>query len=545
MNMASSAADETRWRIPLVAGRSVHFLELGALACVALYLCFAAAQIALAPPINDEAEYASPALTLLRSGKFATPLFEVDHGTVPGREHVVYYILPGHPLTNLPLLALFGPSVTALRLKPLIFMAGSALLLFKLLGLAGLPRPYPALATALACLNRNWLLATVVARPDAQAFFFGLAGTYLFATRGREQKPLGAAVGGVLIGASVFSHINGVIFAFVCLVIAAYQVGKNFRNPATYAGGLGVLLVVGAYFAFTRLEPEYFHTQINWNANVWDRLDAWSHPFAGTWRELQRWAPFYRTLSPSRLQQVAYLVVNAASLGAIVALSIDRRAPSTLRWIVPTYAVCAVMAFTFFNNILDGYYFFYRTALADVCVVSSLAIVSAMRGPIPKVACGLAVALLFSFHISRDMIFMKNSVEAGRDYRALERAARANLTTADVVTGPPELAFLYGFSPNYLVDENYGFYSGRRPTVLAYWANDLHPTMVESALGGVCIRRDASVQSYLSMLGPVVAAQIERDRARLCAYFRDLDSKSIIVYRDNHYALLRIDGPES
>lgn len=535
------SAQETRRHVWLTASRAVQVVELTALAGVVVYFCTAAALISLFPPGNDEAEYASPAVTLLEAGKFAAGMYEPKGGMVPGRDEVVYYMLPGHPIASVPLIALFGPSLTALRWKGLILMSAAAFLIFKILELAGLPRPYPALATALMCLNRNWVHASVTSRPEPQAFFLGLAGAYLFATRARDRKPLGAALGGLLIGLAVTSHLNAIMFGFCCLAIAAWEIRKDFKNASLYAGAVGVLLGLVPYVVFTQRHPNEFHAQIGWNSNVWGRVDTWSHPIAGLWRELSRWAPFYRTFGGTT-QQVAYVIINAISLGAIVFLALRRRGPQPLRTIAPLYAVAAYLTFALFNNVPMGHYFFYRTFIADICIVALLAVFSTARA---RAFWGVAVAFVFLFHFSRDLIFLRNAYADGRDFDSFKHTALNSVKETDLVMGTPELAFMFGYAPNYKVDDNFGFYSGRRPDFVIIYQNRLNRTLVSSAFGGTCVGDTAGAEQYFTLAGPAFAAQVKRDSDRLCPYLRELTASAKSVYRDEHYELLRIEHPGS
>src|SRR5262249_14811173 len=148
---------------------------------------------------------------------------------------------------------------------------------------------------------------------------------------------------------------NAAIFGLFCLAVAIRELRNDFRNPSTYAAGLGVLLVVGAYWGFTRLDPRDYQTQLGWNMGVLGRLDPWSHPSAGLSREIHRWVPLYATTTRGALVQIAYGVISAISVGALVAVSVRRRGPTSgLQPLVATYAVCAVLGFAFFNNLSSG-----------------------------------------------------------------------------------------------------------------------------------------------------------------------------------------------
>lgn len=540
MSIASTPDRTTRWRALFIENRSTRLLEIFALACIVAYFLMAAAQLALLPPINDEAEYASPALTLWQSGKFATKLYEAIGGSVPGREEVVFYMLPGHPLTSIPIIAMFGPSLFALRVKSLLFMCAAAFLVYKILQSVGLPRPYPALATALVCLNRNWLQTSVISRPEPQAFLVGLAGAYLFSTSTRDRKPLGAVLGGALVGFAVISHINAILFGLFCLAVAARQIGRDFRNTSIYAGALGVLLPMAAYAAFAHAHPDQFRAQIGWNSNLWGRSYTWSHPIAGVFRELHRWAPLYWTLG-SRPNQAIYALISAISLAAILILAVRRTESSRRLWIAPLYAFATAMAFALFNNVSIANYFFYRTFIADICVVALLAVFAGKEASKQRTWWALGVAAVFSFHLFRDFVFLRNSIHDSREYDALVRAMQANQGDEDYAIGPAELAFPRNFSPNYVVDENFGFYSGRHPNLIAlYRDGDSRKTLIDAALGGACVGDVAGAEAYTSFAGPGIAAQLERDRDRLCPYLRDLSDNTTILYTNTRYQLLRV-----
>jgi hypothetical protein len=508
----------------------------------------AAFQIAFLPPINDEADYAAPAVSLVRNGNFGSPLFEPQGDRFPGRDKITYYLMPGHPLTNAVVMAVFGVGLTPLRVKALIFMAVAIVLVFRILKETGLPRPYAALAIALLCVDRNWLQASVVARSDAQAFCLGIVGAYLFTTRVRDHKPLGAFLGGVIIGMAFVTHVNCVMFGFVCLVVALRELRANFRNLSVYAGGLGLLPVMGMYLAFTRLYPTYYQAQMGWVSGVSGRLDAWSHPFHGVWTEIHRWAPLYEPTNGGIGQQLAYLVISAISLGALVALCLRRRGPTaSLQPIAALYTIGAIFTFAFFNNLSTANYFFYRSFIADICIVALLAWFSGTSMVRARTLWAGAVTLAFAFHVSKDVVFFRNSLQAHDDYASLGRALTATRKSDEAIIGPSELAFAYGFSPNYRVDENFGFYSGRRPTLLALYVDESgsQSTVVESAFGGACAGNVERAASYTAFGGAVIAAQLARNFDQICAYVRGLAVGGTTVYRGRRYEILRIAGTGS
>src|SRR5215468_1219768 len=125
-------------------------------------------------------------------------------------------------------------------------------------------------------IDRNWLQFCVWARSDAQSFFFGALGAYLFYTRVREKKPLGAAAGGLLVGMSILTQVNGLIFGAICLLLGIRELWRDYRNVSVYAGGFGLFVVAALYAWFIRLYPDYYHGQMGWVASVLDRLDGWS-----------------------------------------------------------------------------------------------------------------------------------------------------------------------------------------------------------------------------------------------------------------------------
>jgi hypothetical protein len=300
---------------------------------------------------------------------------------------------------------------------------------------------------------------------------------------------------------------------------------------------------MGVYGGFTRLYPDYYRGQMGWVATVLDRLDAWSHPFRALWTEGQRWISLYAATNGTVLQRGTYAIISAFSLIAIIVFCV-RRHPSTskLRPIVVAYVVAAVFVFTFFNNLSTANSFVYRSFIADVCVLALLPSFS-RRGLFSGWAIGAAgAAALFAFHLSKDFVFLRKSAEASREYSQLERAARANLKSGDTVVGTLELAFTYGFSPNYMVDDKYGFYSGRRPDVIAIWReNSESPGRIEDvAIGGMCVGNAAGTAHYLRFYGDKIGSRVTRDADRICAYFRDLGASGKSFYRDHHYELIRV-----
>lgn len=531
----------TRMKGIPVIDRTRAALLIAALAFLA-HLALAIYQIGHQPPINDEALYAGPALTLVRGDGFGSTVLEPRASPLVGVDKITYYALPGHPLTNAALLAIFGFSLAALRAKSLIFMLASAALVFRILRRQGLPRPYAALALALVFINRNWLQASVVARPDAQCFFFGLAGVFAFATGLEEARPLRAALGGFLVVAAGLTHVNGAIFGLLSILVAGrYLVGyggRAWRTPALWTAALGALPPLVAYYLFTRRYPAFYQGQMGWNATVWNRLDAWTHPFSAFAKELVRWFPHANAGTLPNV--IVYGLVSTVGFAGLAGLLLS--SPSVLRTSIAAYVACALLSFAFVNNIDSGFYLFYRSFVLDVALVVVLWLQDRPGRRWPRAAASAGLLLLFGFSLRRDAAFVSRARTEARAYRLVVNALFAAQGEGDMIFGPLELAVPLAFAPRFIVDDHYGFYSGRRPTlVVIHREVGTSPRPLDDVgSGGLCAADPRGFQEFARFNGPTVTALVTRDKERICAYLRGLAARSQLVYEGAEYELLRI-----
>jgi hypothetical protein len=520
--------------------RAERVLALGAAVLIVASLGMAIAQVVLVPPTSDEATYASPAITLLRNGNFGSELYEPKASHLQGIDVVTYFALPGKPLTSLPLLAVFGNRVIPLRLESLVFMLGALLIVYQALQRLGLSRAFSLAAVGLLSVDRNWLLISSSARPDAQCMFCGLLGSYLFTTSMQTRNEFRAVAGGLLLGCASVTHVNGLIFGLFCLLAGSREMIRDFRNPSVYLGGAATAAVMGAYWLFTRVHPEHFEAQMSWNATVWNRLDALANPLLGLWRELPRWV--YATNSDGGLRQCFYALVSAISLGALLFV-VSCRWPvrKALQQIVAAYTLSALVAFTFANNISSANYFVYRTFICDISAVAMLAWLTE-RGV--RKAAGLwlgAVVVLCAFQLSKDANALRTSRREASNYAALQGAIQRHATGTDWTNGGDELAFAFDFSKHYTVDRTYGFYSQRRPTLIILGHEGAEQLdLFSDALGGTCVGDAERSREYLAFVGPVVSEHLRRDRERLCSHLKNLATHSQTVYRGTKYDLIRI-----
>jgi len=512
--------------------------------CVLLYVFFSIFGIVRLPPINDEAVYAAPAVSLVREGNFASSVVESRGSPLEGVDKVTYYALPGLPLTNAAVVLVFGNSLTALRFKSFALMLASAALLFRSLRRLGLSRPDTTLALGLVCLDRNWLQASVVARPDAQCFFLGLSGVFLVATSLERRRFLRLAVGIALITAAGLTHVNGAIFGLFAIVCLAHHGLRNpqvLRSTFPLAAVLGALPLIGAYIAFARLYPGFYRGQMGWNATVWNRLDAWAHPLSAVAKELARWVPH-----PNSSSLGSSLLYATASLMGLVGLVVVLRwAPRPFRMTFAAYLVCTILSFCFLNNIDSAFYFFYRSFLMNIAVVGAWSIARDSGGRWRRAGMTAASILLALFSLSKDAVFVAKTKAEAAAFQSFTDALVRESRSDDAVVAPLEFAFSLSFSPALKMDDHYGFFSGRAPTlvVLVHGVGGKSRSLQEAVSGGICSPDPHVFADYSRFNGPAVSRLVIENRSGICAYLESLMKRSRLLHRGADYDLLRIAAP--
>ena len=212
------------------------------------------------PPIwSDEACFASPAISLLRSGTLAT---EVLEGVLPGIGQRTYWQPPLYFLYIAAVFRFTGPGLLPLRLASLA-IAPLVLGLAYLLALrAGLSRWLSLLAVALIAIDPLFLRGALIGRMDMLALALILLSLWL-ATQVfyGEVGPSRSLFAGLASGLAALTHPMGVV-ALASITVAYLCSPKTRKVRLLVFLFLGVLLTFLPWVGYILLDPRGFIAQM-------------------------------------------------------------------------------------------------------------------------------------------------------------------------------------------------------------------------------------------------------------------------------------------
>jgi 4-amino-4-deoxy-L-arabinose transferase-like glycosyltransferase len=193
--------------------------------------------------VEDESWQSIPAHALITEGRIRNPTFaDTDE------EFAVTVKPPAHTLVLAPLFKFFGVGVWQARLPSLLAGLGVVVLTF-LLG-RKLLNPTAGVVAALLVATDNFLfLGARTARPDVFVTLCAAAAAVL----AMQSRPLGS---GLLVGAAMMFHPNGVASAVATGGLLAMQSGRQFwRDKRLWTFLAAVALIVAVFLAWSHSSP--------------------------------------------------------------------------------------------------------------------------------------------------------------------------------------------------------------------------------------------------------------------------------------------------
>ena len=445
----------------------------GVLLITVVFAVFALTLLFAKGPWVDEAWFTSPALDLVTHGKFGTllldpagshlRLYKADAYLRGINEHT-YWVMPIHLLQLAAWGKLFGFSVFSMRM-PSVLWGGIALASIGLI----IKRLYEGrgaalIGAAVLAVDFGFVNGAADVRMDMTCAALGLAALAAYLCL-RVANFRGAVVAAhVLAAAAVFTHPNGV-FASAGLLLTMVWLDRNRVRPLTLALIAAPYLLLGLLWAIYCLQaPAEFAAQIS--ANSAARASDVMAPWRGVWREINgRFRNhFYPEGGMGKLKLIG-LLMYVAALGTL-AFAKRLRETRGCRLLL-CLTLLQFLCLSVFASLKVAYYLVYILPYFAAATGIAISYLWSSYGLRVRVLC--ATALVCYVAVQTAAVMSLSFVTAGyrKEYTPVIAYLNSTLQPDDLVMGPAQLGFSLGFENPQLVDDVwFGYWSGRRPTIL-------------------------------------------------------------------------------
>jgi 4-amino-4-deoxy-L-arabinose transferase-like glycosyltransferase len=424
-------------------------------------------------PWVDEAWFTSPALDLVTRGKFGTLLLDPagSHlrlykagAYLRGINEHTYWVMPIHLLQLAAWGKLFGFSVFSMRM-PSVLWGGVALVSIGLI----IKRLYEGrgaalIGVAVLAIDFGFVNGAADARMDMTCAALGLAALAAYLCL-RESNFRGAVVAAhTLAAAGVFTHPNGLI-ASAGLVLTMVWLDRNRVRPLILALIAAPYLLFGLLWAIYCLQaPAEVAAQLSANAAA--RASDVLAPWRGVWREINgRFRNhFYPEGGKGKLKLIG-LLIYVAALGTL-AFAKRLRETTGCRLLL-CLTLLQFLCLSVFVSLKVPYYIVYILPYFDAATGIAISYLWSSYGLRVRMLC--AAALLSYAAVQTAAVISLSFVTAGyrKEYTPVIAYLKSTLRPDDLVMGPAQLGFSLGFENPQLVDDVwFGYWSGRRPTIL-------------------------------------------------------------------------------
>ena len=237
------------------------------LAALALYVALAIGLSLTRAPICDEGWYASPALSLMKTGGMGSPVIEGAGTYLKGIERYTYWVMPLHAVVAAPWYRLFGSSLVSTRM--LSAMAGLAALLcwfFVIRKVTG-DRGIALVALFLMAIDSNILILASTGRADMLSAAFGAAALAVYLALRESHLRWALFCGHACAVASGLTNPIGGLVAVPSLILLQFYYDRHrLRWPQIVPIALPYLIGGAAWSAYILRDPEFFRMQFSGNS---------------------------------------------------------------------------------------------------------------------------------------------------------------------------------------------------------------------------------------------------------------------------------------
>ena len=445
----------------------------GAFLIAGVFLIFALIMLFTKGPWVDEAWFTGPALDLVGRGKFGTllldpagshlRLYKAD-AFLQGINQHTYWVMPIHLLQLAAWGKLFGFSVFSMRM-PSVLWGGVALASIGVI----VRRLYEGrgaalIATAVLAVDFGFVNGASDARMDMTCAALCLAALAAYLCLRDANFPVAVTTAHVLAAGAVFTHPNGV-FASAGLLLTMLWLDRNRVQDLTVALIAAPYLLFGLLWAvYCWQAPAEFSAQFS--ANAAGRASDLRAPWRGVWREINgRFRNHFYPEGGIGKFKVIGLLMYVAALGTLTSARKLRetKACRLLLWLTLLQFLCLSV----FASLKVAHHLVYILPYFAAATGIATSYLWSSHGLRVQV---LSTAALVCYVAVQTAVVMNVSfITAGyrKEYTPVIAYLKSTLQPDDLVMGPAQLGFSLGFENPQIVDDVwFGYWSGRRPTVL-------------------------------------------------------------------------------
>jgi hypothetical protein len=438
-----------------------------------VFAAFALAMLFTKRPWVDEAWFTSPALDLVIHGKFGTLLLDPagshlrlykPDAVLRGINEHTYWVMPLHLLQLAAWGKVFGFSVFSMRMPSVLWGAVALASIGSIVRRLYEGRWAAGIAAAILAVDFGFVNGAADARMDMTCAALGLAALAAYLRLRESNFPGAVVVAHALAAGAVFTHPNG-IFASAGLLLTMLWLDRNRIRPFTLALMAAPYLLFGLLWAIYCLQaPAEFAAQLS--ANSAARASDLLAPWRGVWREINgRFRNHFIPEGGSGKLKIIGLLIYVAALGTLASARKLRETRGCR--LLLSLTLLQFLCLSVFASLKVPYYMVYILPYFAAAGGIATSYLWSSYGLRVRVLC--AAALVCYATVQTAVVMNLSFVNGGyrKEYTPVVAYLKSTLQPDDLVMGPAELGFSLGFENPQLVDDVwFGYWSGRRPTVL-------------------------------------------------------------------------------
>jgi len=372
------------------------------------------------PPVwSDEACFASPAISLLRTGTLATEALE---GVLPGIGQHTYWQPPLYFLYTAAVFRFTGPGLLPLRLASLAFAPVVLGLAYLLALRAGLSRWLSLLALPLIAIDPLFLRGALIGRMDMLALALILLSLWL-ATQVfyGEVGPCWSLFAGLACGLAALTHPMGAVAPASVTLTYLWSPKTRKVRPLVFLF-LGGLLTLLPWAAYIMLDPASFIGQMGLQFGKIARLS----PGTVMSHLVVYMAQYYGVLGGMMVGGLLILPVWIAGLAGLVhSFRVAKRPESaSLRQCLLLLCLCQGLLFALAMWARDIWYVLYFIPITAIGLILLVAngFASLSPGPVRTCCASLLTLLIAGYvytnmnHTKRLEYFENEQYQSGTEY---------------------------------------------------------------------------------------------------------------------------------
>jgi 4-amino-4-deoxy-L-arabinose transferase-like glycosyltransferase len=435
-------------------------LRLVIILMLAAYLAAGIASALTQRPWCDEAWNSSPALSLITRGFMGTPAIETAGAAWKGIDRYTYWIMPLHPLSQIPFYEVFGFGVLTLRASSVFW--GLVALFSWIVIVRRLAGDSLAAVISFGLMATDFIFVqrSSEGRMDIMSAALGFAAFAVYVMLRERHLASAILASHALVCASCLTHPNGIMAVAALVFLTLYFDGRRLRFIHLAAAAVPYVAGLAGWGWYVSQAPELARIQLGGNAS--GRFRGFQAPLSALVAELKiRYlrsiAGWSSDLSLAHHAKIVVLLSYITGLAGVIATRELRSKPGIRALLGMTAIYFAFL--TWYEGMKQPLYLIHIVPF----FLALLGIWAANLWLKGQYRAGLALAGLVLLAVQLGGVAYVVRRNTWRNaYRPVIAYLKQHAAHARVM-GSAELGFELGFFENLTDDTRLGYDSGRHP----------------------------------------------------------------------------------